>query len=241
MAEFGTLPSLLTQCHQNIIYAKIDLASKLPKPSKQRKWDYKNADVGTMRKCLFAINWERNIGHKNPNNQVEFLTESLLNTFSNFCPNKTVIRRFKDKPLMTNEIKQKFKEKAKVYKKYGKNNFDPGYKHYEKIQQSSKLVMDAKDRYFSEQGKKLLDPSSGAKKYWSILNILQKKNIPIIPPLWENGIFVSECADKAELFNNFFASQSTPLPLYPSTPLPPPPPPPPHMRFFYCETDKVHI
>ena len=29
---------------------------------------------------------------------------------------------------MTNEIKQKLKEKAKVYKKYAKNNFDPGYK-----------------------------------------------------------------------------------------------------------------
>ena len=71
---------------------------------------------------------------------------------------------------MTNEIKQKLKEKAKVYKKYVKNN--PGYKQLldEKIQQSSKLVMDAKERYFSEQGKKLLDPSLGAKKYWSILN-----------------------------------------------------------------------
>ena len=40
---------------------------------------------------------------------------------------------------MTNEIKQKLKEKAKVYKKYVKNNFDPGYKQLfdEKIQQSS--------------------------------------------------------------------------------------------------------
>ena len=115
---------------------------------------------------------------------------------------------------MTNEIKQKLKEKAKVYKKYVKNNFDPGYKQLldEKIQQSSKLVMDAKERYFSEQGKKLLDPSLGAKKYWSILNnFLQKKNIPIIPSLWENSIFVSDCADKAELFNNCFASQCTPL------------------------------
>ena len=104
---------------------------------------------------------------------------------------------------------------GKNYKKYVKNNFDPGYKQLldDKIQQSSKLVMDAKERYFSEQGKKPLDPSLGAKKYWSILNnFLQKKNIPIIPPLWENGIFVSDCADKAELFNNFFASQSTPPP-----------------------------
>ena len=88
MAAFGTLASLLTQCHHNISYAKIDLASILHKPSKQRVWDYKSADVGNIRKSLFTINRERNIFHKNPNNQVEFLTESILNTFSNFSPHK---------------------------------------------------------------------------------------------------------------------------------------------------------
>ena len=68
---------------------------------------------------------------------------------------------------MANEIKQKLKEKAEVYQKYFKNNFDPGYKQLldEKIQQSSKLVMDAKERYFSEEGEKLLDPSLGAKTH----------------------------------------------------------------------------
>ena len=193
-AKFGTLASLLTQCHHNIIYAKIDFASKLPKPSKQRLWDYKNADVGNIRKSLFTMNWERNIFHKNPNKHVEFLTESILNTFSNFCPNKTVIRRFKDKPWMTSEIKQKLKEKAEVYTKYVKNNFDPGYKQLldEKIQQSSKLVMDAKERYFSEQGKKLLDLSFGPTNIGLYYFFLQKKNLPIIPPLWEN-FFASQC------------------------------------------------
>ena len=39
-----------------------------------------------------------------------------------------------------------------------------------------------------------------------------EKNIPIIPPLWENGIFVSDCAEKAELFNNFFLPLSAPPP-----------------------------
>ena len=101
-----------------------------------------------------------------------------------------------------------------MVKKYVKNNFDPGYKQLldEKIQQTSKLVMDAKESYFRGQGKKLLDPSLGPKKYWSILNnFLQNKNIPIIPPLWENGSYVSDCAEKADIFNNFFASQCTPL------------------------------
>ena len=131
-----------------------------------------------LQKCLFEINWERNIFHKNPNNQVEFLTESILNTFSNFCPKKTVIRRFKDKPWMTNEIEQKLKERLKSIKSMLKTTLIPGYKQLldEKIQQSSKLVMDAKEKYFSKQGKKLFDPSLGSKKYRSILNnFLEKK------------------------------------------------------------------
>ena len=56
MAEFGTLSSLLTQCHHNVTYAKIDLASKLPKPCKQRMCDYKNPDIGNIRKTIFTIN-----------------------------------------------------------------------------------------------------------------------------------------------------------------------------------------
>ena len=61
-----------------------------------------------------------------------------------------------------------------------------------------------------------VDPSLGPKKYWSILNkFLQKKNIPVIPPLSENGTFVSDSAEKAGIFNHYFSSQCTP-------------PPPPH-------------
>ena len=50
-------------------------------------WDYKNADISNIKEWLSAINWKRNISRKNPNNQVEFLNASILNTFSNYCPN----------------------------------------------------------------------------------------------------------------------------------------------------------
>ena len=114
---------------------------------------------------------------------------------------------------MTNEIKQKLKEKAKIYKKYVKNNCDPGYKQLldEKIQQSSKLVMDAKERYFSEQGKKLNRPLFRCKNILVYIKQFFAKKEHIILPLRKNGIFVSDCADKAELLNHFFASPSTPL------------------------------
>ena len=60
--------------------------------------------------------------------------------------------------------------------------------------------------------KKLQDPKTAAKTCWAILSrLLHKKKIPAIPPLFVNGKFVSDFCEKANLFNNFFASICTPV------------------------------
>ena len=54
------------------------------------------------------------------------------------------------------------------------------------------------------------DPQTGAKSYWSILNkFLQKKKIPLIPPICLNGTFITKICEKITLFNTFFADQCT--------------------------------
>ena len=214
ISESGVLPSLLPQCHHDIIYAKIDFNVKSPPPYKRPMWDYKNADVTSIRRSLTSINWVRCNQHRNPNNQVEFLTDCILNSFSNFCPNRIITCRHKDAPWMTNEIKLKLKEKTNIYKKYVKNKYDLGYKQllHEKMNETSNLITNAKNKYYVNEGKKLLDPALGPKKYWSILNsFLGNKKMPIIPPLFENDEVITDYSTKAEIFNTYFASQCTPL------------------------------
>ena len=160
------------------------------------------------------IDWERCIQHKDPFNQVEFLTNAILNVFTNFCPNKTIKCHFKDAPWMTNEIKLKLREKTKIYKKYVKNINDLGYKELlnNKRTEVADLVASAKQNYYVNEGNKLLDPSLGPKKYWSIINsFLGKSKLPIIPPLFENDDVICDFREKAEIFNNYFASICTPL------------------------------
>ena len=78
--------------------------------------------------------------------------------------------------------------------------------------ETSNLIANAKENYYQNEGKKLLNISLGPKKYWSILNIfLGNKKIPIIPPLFDNGEIVADYLSKAEIFNDFFASQCTPF------------------------------
>ena len=104
------------------------LGDKFPPLYKKTMWDYKNADVMLSIKCSFlSVNWERSIQHRNPNNQVGFLTNCIENTFSNFCPKKVVTCHHKDAPWMTSEIKQKLKEKTRIYRKYVKKSYDLGY------------------------------------------------------------------------------------------------------------------
>ena len=59
---------------------------------------------------------------------------------------------------------------------------------------------------------KLDNPKTVPKTYWSIINkFLSNKKLPIIPPVLVNGELVSGFEQKANLFNNYFASQCTPI------------------------------
>ena len=80
------------------------------------------------------------------------------------------------------------------------------------ITQGSKLLEDARRKYFTKIDCMLSDPSIGTKKYWSLIKkILNKPGIPEIPPLLENDIFVRDFVEKAQIFNDDFLLQCTPL------------------------------
>ena len=80
------------------------------------------------------------------------------------------------------------------------------------ITEGSKLVEDAKQKYFAKVGRTLSNPSTGSKLYWSLVNkMLNKAKIPEIPPLLENDVFVLDFASKAQIFNDYFILQCTTL------------------------------
>ena len=59
---------------------------------------------------------------------------------------------------------------------------------------------------------KLDNPKSVPKTYWPITDkFLSKKKIPAIPPTLVNGELVSDFKQKANTFNNHFASLCTPI------------------------------
>ena len=59
---------------------------------------------------------------------------------------------------------------------------------------------------------KLNNPNTSAKTYWSILkSFYNDSKVPLISPLLVNNKIVSDFTKKANIFNDFFALQRTPL------------------------------
>ena len=97
-----------------------------------------------------------------------------------------------------------------MYNKYVKRG--PKLSDWEYVRkvhnETSSKITRAKDEYFSNVGKKLSDPTNGIKSYWATLNkIINNKKFSNIPPLLENGVFVTNFQTKANIFNDHFVDQ----------------------------------
>ena len=80
------------------------------------------------------------------------------------------------------------------------------------VSEVSQLIEKSKDEYYYRLGKRLNDPSTSVKSYWTIFKTFyDKRKIPLIPPLLVNNSFVTDFKEKANLFNDFSCKQCTPV------------------------------
>ena len=61
------------------------------------------------------------------------------------------------------------------------------------VSEYTKLIVEAKDKHLAKLSSKLDNPDTAPKSYWSIINrFLNKKKIPIIPPVLFEGKLISD-------------------------------------------------
>ena len=115
---------------------------------------------------------------------------------------------------MNKLIKSKIEKKNMLYKQYIQNGrFESDFDLVKNlITEVNELVSSAKTLYYENLAKKLNNPLLQPKTYWSILKTFYNdKKIPLIPALLIKDKFVTDIKTKADIFNNFFAEQCTPL------------------------------
>ena len=72
---------------------------------------------------------------------------------------------------------------------------------------TSKLIARAKESYYETLSRKLINPASGSKVFWSTFSKLVDSKKPLISPLLENRLFVSNFESKANLLNDYFITK----------------------------------
>ena len=86
-----------------IIYFTVDVILLLNiLPSNERLvWNYKKADIESMKQVLILTNLYHLFLNKDVHQQAQISTDTLFNVFSNFTPNKVVTFDDRDPPWMT--------------------------------------------------------------------------------------------------------------------------------------------
>ena len=65
------------------------------------------------------------------------------------------------------------------------------------ISDGTKLIEDAKKNYLRKSGQILTNPETYS--YWSLINsVLNKAKLPIMSPLVENGLLITDVPEKAQ-------------------------------------------
>ena len=98
-----------------------------PPPYESLVWDYKRANNDAIINSINQANWEFLFFNNNVHQQVYIFSKTLMNTFSNFIPNRYVTFNDKYPPWMTNYLKPKIHCKNNLcfkYLKHGKRNCD---------------------------------------------------------------------------------------------------------------------
>ena len=228
VVESGVHPSLHEQCHHQLVYGKLSVSNvKLP-PYKRRIWYYDKADFVAIMKSIEMFRWQEHLENMScPNQQVELLNEVLLNIYTNFIPNKVKTIRPHEAPWITKNVKNFLRKKNHAYRNFvsrGQPN-DKLEGIQKMISEGGKLIEDAKRNYLLKAGETLANPATSRKTYWSLINtVLNKAKIPIIIPLLENGLFITDFSEKAQIFNEYFILQCTTIDTGSELPQDAPPP-----------------
>ena len=134
-----------------------------------------NDNVMEFKNDLQAINWDECLRGSDTNEIFDNFSSVFSGLFEQNFPKltKTVKKRRKDKPYITQEIKILMKERDCMQKKYAKHplTYDEQFKRLRN--QVTNKIRKAKHQYY----KNILDSSSGdTKKTWSVINQIIRPN-----------------------------------------------------------------
>ena len=206
--ESGVQSSLHQNCHHEIVFARFNLKVVFPSPYEHEVCHFKKVNVDHIREAINGFQWEKSFQNMNVNNMVHLFNRSIKNVLHNFIPHEIITYDDRDPPLINSSIRCLIQDKNEAYKRFKRSNNNSQYfENFQSLQNLLGVSIEApKERCYSRLSKKLMEPSTSSKTYWSVLKSFHNnKKIRCIPPIFHKNRFVTNFKEKAELYNSFFA------------------------------------
>ena len=208
--DSGVIPSPDPKCKHQIVHGMLNFNIPSPPKYKRKVWDYQKGDFRNLRGDLSKIKWNELFANRTVDEMTECFTTTFLYLVGKHVPSKIITVNDKDAPWVTPEVKTAIKRNKRVFNKWntlGRNTEERA--NVLKIQKDTKhFIQDAKQIYVEKLSRKLCDPRSGQKEFWNAFKRLVKnKKNTNIPPIKENGTFVTSFKLKAGIFNRYFSEQ----------------------------------
>ncbi len=211
----GILPPIAELDHC-IVHCSLTLHQTKQSPYTREIWNYRATNFQDLNLALSQIPWNTE-NNADIDGQVERWSNLFLETCKLYVPVKKVIIRPHDKPWMSPHIHKLIRLRNRAWKRFHRTSNPVHEEIFKRIRRYTKLYINhAKNQYNCWVNDRLDDPHCPPKDYWKLIkSTLGSKGPSNIPPLASNGRVISDAEEKSDVFNEFFAEQSS---------LPPPPP-----------------
>ena len=212
--DSGIIPSPDERCKHQLIHGKINLEVPVPPKYMRRMWQYNDGNYEAIKNEMESVDWNLLFENKNVNEMVDDFNSIFKNIIESNIPSKIIKVDDRDSPWINKAVKTALRKNKRAYKNWTKKGRPVDDIDYVKrVQKETNTILNrSKSAYINRLGNKLCDPQTGHKEFWGAFKrILNKKKNTNIPPLIENGKFITDFNEKANILNSFLSLQCRPL------------------------------
>lgn len=199
-------------CDHCIVSANLSFPVHKPKCYKRKVWDYNIVDVDSLNCELMGADWDFAMpaDSEDCNIVYEKWFSFFLSVVERFIPSKMVTIRPNDKPWMHGAIRRAIRKRDRLLSSFSRNKLPSNWEKY-RAQRNlvTSLIRRAKVEHNTKINAVLSDPLTPSKQWWRVAkSFYGSKLSSSIPPLFNVGNYICDSQEKAEIFNEFFISQS---------------------------------
>lgn len=173
-------------------------------------WDYDNLDPQLMTNKLLNTDWESILSKEIDDSASEF-TAAILSAATTAIPTKIINIGNRHKPWMNKNILRNIRKRDRLFKVAKQQQREVDWQRW-KSQRNHVTEMNRrhKEQYIQSKVNQLLQNKHSPHKYHKILkSVLGRTTDNSMPPIIDtHGNIITEDAHKADILNNYFASQS---------------------------------